>query len=158
MPTPQQEGAVLVNRNDEPSDMHRTLEYLLDLEELRNLKARYLRLRDLQRWEEWAELFTDDFTFESDYFPEKLQGRDAFVDGVRRGMSDKRSIHMCHTPELRLTGRDSATGTWSLEYFIEGSSKDGDRTTEHGFGFHQEEYVRCDGRWLMASLRLTSFH
>lgn len=36
---------------------------LLDIEEIKQLKARYFRLLDTRRWDEWAQLFTVDCEF-----------------------------------------------------------------------------------------------
>ena len=41
---------------------------IADIEEIKQLKARYFRLMDTKQWDEWADLFTDDLDtwFEDD--------------------------------------------------------------------------------------------
>ena len=37
-----------------------TAEQLTDIEAIKQLKARYFRLMDTKRWEEWGDVFTKD--------------------------------------------------------------------------------------------------
>jgi 3-phenylpropionate/cinnamic acid dioxygenase small subunit len=39
------------------------VQWLLDVEEIRALKARYFRLLDAKRWSEWVDVFSDDLEF-----------------------------------------------------------------------------------------------
>lgn len=132
------------------------LRTLLDFEELKQLKARYMRYRDLKKWDEWKELFTDDLRFESEHNPHSFTSSDALVEAVKSGMSLSDTVHMGHMPELWMTGPDSATGIWGIEYIIN-EMQDGRRVTRNGFGFYHEQYVRRDGRWLFASIRVLQY-
>ena len=57
-----------------------TVRRLLDLEELKQLKARYFLYMDTKDWEAWRELFTDDLG--SRARSRRRIDRDNFVDGV----------------------------------------------------------------------------
>jgi hypothetical protein len=118
------------------------------------LKARYCRLLDQHRWDEWRELFTEDFRFENALTGFSAHGRDGFVERIRTRRNRSRTAHHAHLPELTMKGTDAATGIWSLEDYVEDVAEDGKRTAFRGYGYYYEEYVRRDGRWLIASSRL----
>jgi len=63
---------------------------IVEIEAIKQLKARYFRLMDEKRWDEWAEVFTEDF------------------EGI---------VHGPH-PELRFHGRDD--GHYHEEYVKQG--------------------------------------
>lgn len=90
------------------------LRRLLDLEAIKQLKARYCRLVDTKQWERLATLFTPDTRFEG--FGSAPTGSDptAFIDGISSRLRDAVSIHHCHTPEIVFTGPDSARGIWAM--------------------------------------------
>ena len=114
------------------------------LEEIRQLKYRYLRCLDLKDWNEFADTLTEDVT--TDY-GEKLRfdSRDAVVEFMSSWLTPAIiTVHQCHHPEITIDG-DTASGRWYLEdkVFI----------LEHkmlltGAAFYDDRYRRCeDGRW-----------
>ncbi len=124
---------------------------LTDLEELRSLKARYFRLLDTKAWEELVEVFTPDA--EVDMRAEggtRTGAAVAFVDGLVAMVGDAVTVHHGHSPELELTGPDTATGTWAMEDRIRWP----DGTTLHGAGHYRETYRRTASGWRIASMRL----
>jgi len=119
---------------------------LLDIEAIKCLKYRYIRLADEQRFEEWGETcFTDDVylsTLELGAF----EGREAVVAAVSRGYRTAFTIHQVHMPEIAFTGPDNATGIWSLSDYTT-FEHDGARHIEWGRGRYDEEYVRTEQGW-----------
>ncbi|MEU8800541.1 nuclear transport factor 2 family protein [Spirillospora sp. NPDC048819] len=122
---------------------------LVTLEEIRQLKYRYLRCVDLKLWDEFAGVFTEDAVAEYDTpvlgKTLKLEGRDAIVDYMRGNLgADKISTHTAGAPEIVVDG-DHATGTWSLDDTI--------ILVEHrllirGAAFYHDAYRRgADGQW-----------
>ncbi|MDT4960100.1 MAG: hypothetical protein QOG07_4207 [Pseudonocardiales bacterium] len=117
---------------------------LVVLEELRQLKYRYLRTLDLKEWDEFADTLTPDVTAN---YGEHLtfDGRDAVVTFMRDSLGPAIiTVHHCHHPELAVAG-DNATGTWYLDdkvIIIE------NRMLLTGAAFYEDTYRRCgDGRW-----------
>ena len=117
---------------------------LVVLEELRQLKYRYLRALDLKLWDEFADTLTTDVQAS---YGARLQfaGRDAVVDYMRNALPPSIiTVHQCHHPEISVDG-DTATGRWYLEDKV--------IVTEHrllltGAAFYDDEYRRCaDGAW-----------
>jgi len=120
---------------------------LVALEELKQLKYRYLRALDTKDWDAFAETFTDDAT--ADY-GERLSftGRDAITGYMRTTLTPAIiTVHHVHHPELSIHG-DSATGTWALDDTVV--------VTEHkmllrGAAHYEDRYSRGgDGTWRIA--------
>ena len=88
---------------------------LLELRALEQLKARYFRLLDTRDWDAFRGLFTADARFESPGTQGGSVGVDRFLEIVREGWITKGSMHHGHTPELELTGSDTARGTWWMQ-------------------------------------------
>lgn len=129
---------------------------LADIESIRQLKARYFRLMDQKRWDEWRDVFVADVeisTPDDTGDPTPTAGRDAFVDGLRTMLDPVTTIHHGHMAEIAVDG-DSATGVWSMEdhLFWPPESPLGHMW---GTGWYEETYRReDDGQWRIATLRL----
>jgi SnoaL-like domain len=114
------------------------------LEELRQLKYRYLRSLDLKLWNEFAATLTPDV--QASYGPRlRFDGRDAVVEFMRNSLPGTIiTVHQCHHPEITVDG-DRAAGTWYLEDKV--------IITEHrmlltGAAFYDDTYARgADGEW-----------
>jgi hypothetical protein len=114
------------------------------LEELRQLKYRYLRTLDLKQWDDFAETLTPDI--EASYGPKlSFSGQDAVLDFMRSSLGPGIiTVHQCHHPEITIDGA-TATGRWYLEDKV--------IITEHrmlltGAAFYDDAYARGDdGTW-----------
>ena len=116
-----------------------------DLEAIRQLKYRYLRLLDQNRIEEMVDLFTEDATAAYSDGKWTLNGRAEILAFL--GRRRRVSLHTAHHPEISLAGPDTALGTWALEdlqYYDDG-------TMLHGAAYYHDVYVRVDGRWRIKS-------
>jgi hypothetical protein len=114
------------------------------LEELRQLKYRYLRTLDGKEWDAFAGTLAEDAV--ADY-GERLSftGREAIVDYMRTTLTPAIiTVHQCHHPELTIDG-DTATGVWALDDTV--------IVTEHrivlrGAAHYEDRYARgADGTW-----------
>jgi SnoaL-like domain len=114
------------------------------LEELRQLKYRYLRTLDLKQWDDFAQTLAPDV--QASYGPTlRFDGRNAVVEFMRGSLGPAIiTVHYCHHPELTVAG-DTATGIWYLQDTV--------LITEHrmllrGAAFYEDTYARGrDGRW-----------
>jgi hypothetical protein len=116
-----------------------------DIEEIRQLKYRYLRTLDLKRWEEFAECFVPDAT--GDYAGLTFESRSALVGYMRENLGEGLiSMHHAHHPEITLDewGGDRASGRWYLEDKI--IVPDLDLVLE-GAAFYTDRYVRTTNGW-----------
>lgn len=132
---------------------------LRDIEQIKQLKARYFRLMDTKHWDEWADLFTDDMRFWNDNEPDP-EGRPpitssgaAFVSMVSKLLANAVTVHQGHMPEIELTGERSATGVWSMYDWVDAP----DRNIHfEGWGHYTEKYEKSDdGRWRIKDMHLT---
>lgn len=122
---------------------------LVALEEIRQVKYRYLRCVDLKLWDEIAEVFTADAT--ADYGthatrrPLSLRGRDDIVGYLRHNLGpDMITVHRCGQPEIKIKN-DKAKGTWSFEDTVIATAF---RVLIKGAAFYEDEYERgADGQW-----------
>lgn len=116
-----------------------------------NLKARYCRLLDTKDWDGFVGLFTEDFLLDaSGSGGPLLKGRDIAIASVRRSIDPAKTVHHVHSPEIEIDV-DAATAIWPMQDRLVWP----DGRTLTGYGHYHERYVRADGVWKIAQLRLT---
>ena len=136
---------------------------LLAIQEIAQLKARYFRAVDTKDWEGLKKVFTSDCAWD---FSEaggddtvvtqgtRGVGPDGFVDLASGAIDGATTTHHGHMPEIDVTSPTSATGIWAMYdrlVYPEG----GPVRKIEGWGHYHEEYVKEDGRWLIASVKVT---
>ena len=130
------------------------VEELAAIEAIKQLKARYFRLMDQGRWEEFAELFSEDCEQSWQAAPGETaaggKGRDGVVSFIRTSLAGMRSTHHGHMPEIEITSPTSAVGIWAL--FDHCTA--GGELVFNGAGYYRDEYVKHEGRWLIHRTRL----
>lgn len=127
---------------------------LLEIESIKQLKARYCRYLDAKDWAAWRELFADDFVSEIvDSATRVVVGADDFVAYTRQtlGKPSQPTVHQVHAPEISLTSPTTARGTWALSDVVRLIPM----FTLRGYGHYDEKYVKTDGQWRLKALRLT---
>jgi SnoaL-like domain len=138
--------------DDDTALLHR----LADIEAIKQLKARYFRLMDQKRWDEWAQVFSEDAHLVVPEGNVDERGRAAVVRSVSQVLEGVRTVHHGHMPEIEIIDRDHARGTWAMFDYVEFPlSAAGQRQGLQGFGHYTEEYVREGGAWRIASLHLS---
>jgi ketosteroid isomerase-like protein len=136
------------------ADVQTQLARLLAIEEIKQLKARYFRLMDLKRWEEWGQVFSADAVMEVPEADMVNRGRDEIVRNVSAALDGTRTTHHGHMPEIEVTGAGTARGTWAMFDHVEWPKRGDQRVGLNGFGHYVEEYVVEDGQWRIALTRL----
>jgi hypothetical protein len=128
-------------------------------------KARYCRLMDTKRWDDWGMLFTehasldvsDDVTPEMG--PQVVHGRAAIVAQVRGVVDTARTTHQVHSPEITIISPTAASAIWAMHDIVvwpEGVARPVPGLNSlTGFGHYHETYELQGGEWLIASLKLT---
>ena len=87
-----------------------------DIEQIRQLKARYFRMMDTKNWDGLAHVFTDDV--EIDVTGEGGGVTHSVADYIpflRANIEDVITVHHGHMPEIELTSPTTAKGIWALE-------------------------------------------
>jgi SnoaL-like domain len=122
------------------------------LEDIRQLKYRYLRCVDQKRWDEMADVFTENATV--DYGtraygkPLKLAGRDEIIGFFRTALGPEIiTVHAAGQPEIAVDG-DQASGTWRFEDTVIATEH---RVVIAGAAYYEDRYERgADGAWRIA--------
>jgi hypothetical protein len=125
---------------------------LADIEAIKQLKARYVRLVDAREFEAWGkEVLAEDCHLHTDGPP--LDGRDNIVSSISAALAEAKTIHQVHTPEITITGPNTATAIWPMNDFVTGKLG-GTQMTLRGIGHYHEEYVRTAEGWRLKRNRL----
>ena len=121
-----------------------------------NLKAAYCRLLDTKDWEGWGRLFTEDAVQDvTGSGGGVFHGREAIVAATRGSIETAKTAHQVHSPEIAIAG-DTATAVWAMQDRVVWSeTENAERRALTGYGHYHERYLKQDGRWSIAELRLT---
>jgi hypothetical protein len=134
---------------------------LSDIDQIRDLKARYCRLADTKQWDEVAALFTEDavwriYDVDGSLLDEVPPAEFAATVGGRVGTGQ--TIHHVFSHEIEFTSNTTAQGVWTMEdRFFQ------DRTTNpeapfdsmHGFGHYHDIYRKTEDGWRIAGSDIT---
>jgi uncharacterized protein (TIGR02246 family) len=126
---------------------------LVDIEAIKQLKARYFRLLDTKDWDAFADLFTEDCVHVLPTDDERPPvPNDRYLADIRRTLADAVTVHHGHTPEITLLGPDEAAGTWAMFDDVEIPREGEEPLHLRGWGHYHETYRRCaDGEWRISS-------
>ena len=138
-----------------------------DIEAIKRLKARYFRLMDTKRWDDFALVFAEDAVMDMSGELERngvdgaagiVHGRESIRDFVKGAVDAAITAHHGHMPEIHLTGDSTAEGVWAMFDFVdfgEGSPIRGLR----GYGHYHETYEKdSSGEWRIKTTKLTRLH
>jgi hypothetical protein len=149
------------------------LQRLLDLEELRNLKARYFRLLDTKDFDGLTAVFAPDAIFDlrevnsvrdqrtgawdPPYGGEDAvyRGRDAVMKMIRNSVQFRTTIHHGHMGEIALTGPDTASGIWAMADIVLSTPDDKDPLNMRGAGHYHDTYARLPQGWAIQTTKIT---
>jgi hypothetical protein len=150
---------------------------LLEIEKIKQLKARYFRCMDKKDWAGFRKVFTDDAVVDTTeaFTPTDHTGAplslggppppppnpdllttdiDKFVPELSQILGEASTVHHGHMPEIELTSPTTAKGVWSMEDMLRWPYTDPPRTM-HGYGHYEETYERQADGWRIKSLKLT---
>ena len=123
-----------------------------DIEQIKQLKARYFRTMDTKDWAAMRDVFTDDVLMDtSEAGGNVVTGADEFIAFLQEAIGPAVTVHQGHMPEITLTSDTEATGIWALHDIVDWPG--GMRLD--GYGHYHETYVKQDGEWRIASTKLT---
>lgn len=133
---------------------------LLEIERIKQLKARYFRSVDTFDLDGWLGCFTEDCALLFDAEPRRkgkeapptfsFSGKGDLVDYWNSNTDRMASVHHGHMPEIEVLSETDATGIWAMEDIVEFTD-----SILHGYGHYHENYRKEDGVWRIAKLHLT---
>lgn len=121
---------------------------LLEIEEIKRVKYKYMRCVDKKLWKEMEEVFIPEATAAYSAGHYTYESRDAIIAWLKKSMErdSLHTTHSLHQPEIELQGNDRATGVWKLEDIVVDVEFE---VTISGAAFYDDRYVKRDGRWLI---------
>lgn len=122
--------------------------------ELSQAKARYCRTLDSKDWAGFADLMIEDFELDvsdGNTGVPVITGRDNAVEQIRTSLTNARTAHQVHLPEIDLNG-DDAQVIWAMQDRVIWEPHGPSLT---GYGHYHDRWVRRDGQWKLAALKLT---
>ncbi len=122
---------------------------LLELEKIKQLKARYLRGLDTNDWETFASSMTSDCRGRYNGGKLSFDSRDAIVAYMRENLSGDRiiTLHQGHQPEIEIIDETNARGTWYLQDLVI-VLEAGIRL--YGSAIYTDVYRKVEGEWKIA--------
>jgi len=138
-----------------------TVEQLWDIEQIKQLKARYFRCMDTKDWAGFEQVFAADAVMDMSNEMRDRTTRGGITRGaaqiaamVRTVVGPVVTVHHGHMPEIEITSPTTARGVWAMEDKLrwpEGSPV----RTMHGYGHYHETYERTDDGWRIKTITLT---
>jgi hypothetical protein len=127
-------------------------QYLQDFHEISTIKAQYCRYLDTKNWDAYAGLFTEDLVMDNSLEGDPpTRGRAKVIQEIRSFIEHAKTAHHVHSPEMDIRG-DEADVIWAMQDRVIGANLPWRAHT--GYGHYHERYVRQNGRWRIASLKL----
>ncbi|WP_037858950.1 nuclear transport factor 2 family protein [Streptomyces sp. NRRL S-340] len=132
-----------------------------DLDQIRDLKARYARYADTKQWEKVAGLFTDDAVMrfrdvDGNLTHEVTAAEFARTIGSRVGAGQP--VHHLFSHEVTFASDTTAQGVWAMEDLIFHDREAHPKAPfsfMHGFGHYHDTYRKIDGEWYISGSELT---
>lgn len=119
---------------------------LLEIEKIKQLKARYLRGLDTNDWEVFAGSMSEDCTGRYNGGKLSFEARDEIVAFMRENLAGDKvlTLHQGHQPEIELVDEDNARGSWYLQDMVI-HLEAGVRI--YGSAIYQDTYRKENGEW-----------
>jgi len=124
--------------------------------ELCEAKARYCRTLDTKDWAGYADLLTEDYELdvsEGTNLP-IIKGRDAALKQIQSSILTAKTSHQVHGPEIEIKG-DEAKTIWAMQDRVVWGPE---RPSLIGYGHYHGRWVKRNGKWKLAALKLTRLH
>jgi hypothetical protein len=121
-------------------------EDLVEYEQIKRLKYRYVRCLDLKLFDEIRTCFIETATASYGGGAYTYDGLDAIVEFLSTSMGSTKMLtsHKVHHPEIELTGPGTATGRWALDDVVVLVDLG---MTVRGAAYYEDDYVKVDGDW-----------
>ena len=128
------------------------MDEIMEIERIKQLKARYFRTMDTKDWKAYRKIFTDDVIMDTTAAGgTRIEGADAFLEFLKPTLENAITVHQGHMPEIQLRSATTAEGIWALQDTIWWP----DGTVMYGYGHYHETYEKVNEEWQIKSSTLT---
>lgn len=137
-----------------------TIEELLEIERIKALRMDYSDCVDNGLLDDLIGLFTEDAVceFGESKYGSRWQGHDVlrqnYGDVMKEFGTPFYMMHIAANPVIRLTGKDTAKGRWSLLDFLLHPDKISPSGPLALLGVYEDTYRKEAGKWKFSSIRL----
>lgn len=138
------------------AELEEKIQHMEDMEQIRQLKARYFRYTDEKKWADFADLFTADAHIEADG-AEYPGGGEGFAQMIAGLVGKAPSVHHGHMPEIQMIDKNNAKAIWAMEDLLTFPDTEDAYPGHNGYGQYRETYRKVDGVWKISSMKLTRF-
>ena len=138
---------------------------MLAIEEIHQLKARYIRCMDMKDWVCWEDVLAPDFHFKGSTV-EWHSAKEMVQSTHLSGLFDRvKTVSHVYTPEIEILSPSTAKGTWGADFFHYWPAGTG--TTQgrelvmrgqwnHSDAYYHDSYVKIGARWFIQSEEVES--
>ncbi|MET7520385.1 nuclear transport factor 2 family protein [Streptomyces sp. NPDC005480] len=130
-----------------------TVQRLADIEDIRQLKARYFRSIDSKQWSKLATLFTAHPAIDVGV---KYSSGKELAEKTEALVGDAPSAHQGFLPEIEVHG-NRASAIWAMEDYVSFPPGSDYKNGFHGYGEYHDTYKRISGHWYIDSTVLSRF-
>jgi SnoaL-like domain len=119
---------------------------LLEIEKIKQLKARYLRGLDTNDWDTFAGSMAEACLGRYNGGKLSFDSRDEIVAFMRDNLSGDKviTLHQGHQPEIEIIDESNAKGTWYLQDLVIHLEAD---IRLYGSAIYKDVYQKVDGEW-----------
>ncbi|MGI9288992.1 MAG: nuclear transport factor 2 family protein [Pseudomonadales bacterium] len=123
---------------------------LLELEKIKQLKARYLRGLDTNDWDVFAGSMSEDCIGRYNSGKLRFNNRDEIVSFMQENLSGEKvlTLHQAHQPEIEIIDEQTARGSWYLQDIVI-LLEPGVRT--YGSAVYEDSYRKEGGEWMICA-------
>jgi hypothetical protein len=142
-----------------------TADRVLAIEEIHQLKARYMRCMDTKDWVCWGGVFAPNFHFKAGNL-EWHSGKEMVQSTHLTGLFDRvKTVSHAYTPEIEILSPTTAKGTWSVDFLhywpagtgtTAGNEIVAQGQWNHTDGYYHDTYIKIGGRWFIQSEEIES--
>ena len=133
------------------------LQTLIEIEAVKNLKARYFRMLDTKDWEGFKSVWEPQMEHEMVAEQQKHHGsRDDFVGFVSQALNGVVTVHHGQTPEIEITSPTTAKAIWPfVDRLKPGPDAIKGAPEMIGYGHYHETYLKSDAGWRIKTQLVT---
>jgi SnoaL-like domain len=129
---------------------------LWDIEQIKRLKARFLRYVDTKNDEGYLSLYAENLQLtlmdEEGRIVKEVKGKTELREWLAGLSSSRMTVHACYMPEIEIHDHETASSIWAMTDYVVVPGIFNFR----GYGHYHEKYIKDgDGQWRICEVLIT---